>query len=105
NLRKAELGASYSIIGAFAVRYDWIFPPLAGLSLLIELGAPVALFGRRIGMIWCALAWSFHFGVLVIMAILFHYPLLGVAYASFFPVERIGDRVERAVRRARRLNR
>lgn len=101
NLRKAELGASYSTLGAFAVRYDWLFPPLAGLSLLVELGAPVALLGRRIGMAWCALAWSFHLGVLVMMAILFHYPLLGVAYASFFPVETLGERIHGFVRRAR----
>jgi hypothetical protein len=102
NVRKIELGAGYSEIGAFLVRYDALFPPLAAFSLLVELGAPLALLGPRIGRWWCALAWGFHLGVLAVMFIFFHYPLLGFAYAPFFPVEKLaGLRILSSVRSRR----
>jgi hypothetical protein len=93
NVRKAELGAGYSVIGAFLVRYDVLFPPIAAVSLGLELGAPLALLHRRVAAWWVAGAWGFHVGVLVIMAIVFHYPLLGFAYLPFFRVERLVDRL------------
>ncbi|MEM6990302.1 MAG: HTTM domain-containing protein [Myxococcota bacterium] len=93
NLRKIELGDAHSPIGAAMVAQGWLFPPLAAGSMLLELGAPIALLGGRIGRLWCYAAWSFHAGILAIMAILFHYPLLGFAFASFFEVERVGDRI------------
>ena len=89
NLRKAELGDLYSPLGVFMVRFEGLFPPLAAVSLIVELGSPLALVHRRIAVVWCALAWSFHLGVLAVMWIVFHYPLLGLAYASFFPMERL----------------
>ena len=78
--------------------------PLAAVSLVAELGAPLALLHPRVGRWWCALAWSFHAGVVVMMAIVFHYPLAGVAYASFFRVEALAERWDRsmAVRAGRR---
>ena len=99
NIRKTELGAGHSSLGGWLVQFDWAFPPLAALSLGMELGAPVALLGRRVGMLWAFFAWSFHFGVLLLMFIFFHYPLLGFAFASFFPVEKLGDAALRRIRR------
>lgn len=95
NLRKAELGSTHSPIGAMLVAVPWLFTPLAALSLLIEIGAPLALLSRGLGRLWSALAWSFHVGVLAMMAIFFHYPLLLFAYAPFFDVERLGHRFSR----------
>lgn len=89
NLRKALLGDPWSPIGAFALRAGWLFPPMAAVSVLVELGAPVALLGGRLRRWWAAAAWSFHVGVLALMAITFPYQLTGVAYASMFPVERL----------------
>jgi hypothetical protein len=88
NLRKIELGSMHSPLGAWLVSSAWIFPPLAAVSMVIELGAPIALIGSRIAVYWVALAWSFHLGVLATMAIGFPYPLSTVAFLSFFPVER-----------------
>lgn len=88
NLRKAELGDLYSPLGTFMVRCDSLFPPLAAAALLVELGAPLALLHRRLAVAWCALSWAFHVGVLAVMWIVFHYPLLGLAYAPFFALER-----------------
>lgn len=89
NLRKALLGDTYSPLGAAAVRYVWLFPLLAIVSLAVELGAWVALLGGRLRTVWVAAAWGFHVGVLALMAILFPYQLTGVAFAPFFRVERL----------------
>jgi hypothetical protein len=88
NMRKIELGAAHSPIGAALAGHAWAFPPLAALSMVVEVLAPLALVHRRVGQLWAATAWSFHLGVVVVMAIVFHYPLLGFAYAPFFAVER-----------------
>jgi hypothetical protein len=101
NLRKAVLGDRYSPIGAFAVRHAYLMKPLAALSMVLELGAPLALFGRRIGKAWSAVAWAFHVGVLALMAILFPYPLVGIAYLSFLEPERVARAFVRLWRRVR----
>jgi hypothetical protein len=89
NLRKAELGDTHSLLGAAMVRHDWLFPPFAAFTLAVELGAPLAMLRGRVARVWTAAAWAFHAGVLAVMAILFWYPLLGAAFAPFFPVERL----------------
>ena len=89
NLRKAELGSVYSPLGAWLAGHAGVFKPLAAVSLIVEVLAPLALLGRRIGRAWCVSAWAFHFGVFAVMAIGFHYPLSGVAYASFFDTARL----------------
>lgn len=91
-LRKLELGSAHSPLGAALVRQSWVFAPLAWLTMALELGAPLALLGGWFARVWCAAAWSFHLGVLALMAIVFPYPLLGVAYAPFFRLEELGQR-------------
>lgn len=88
-LRKMSVGGGYSTFGAWLLAYPAVFGPLATLSLVVEIAAPLALLHRLVGMIWCGLAWSFHLGVLALMLIGFPYPLTGVGFASFFPVERL----------------
>lgn len=70
---------------------------LAVGSVLLELGAPIALADRRIGRAWSLAAWSMHVGIKLIMKITFHYQLSGVTFAPFFDVERF---VPPATRRA-----
>ena len=89
NLRKLELGDWYSPLGARLVAHAWLFPPLAAASLVLELGAPLALAGPRLARVWAAGAWAFHLGVLALMAIFFPYPLFGLAFAPLFAVERL----------------
>lgn len=87
NLRKLELGDTYSPLGAWLSGHAWVFAPLAWLSVVLELGAPLALLHRRLAWVWAIGMWSFHVGVLLIMAIMFAYPLSGVAFAPLFAVE------------------
>jgi hypothetical protein len=89
NVRKATLGGEPSPLGTALVRHAWPWPPLAVMSILVELGAPVALLGRRWAAGWAASAWAFHAGVLALMAIAFPYPLVGIAFAPLLPVERL----------------
>ncbi|MBL9106079.1 MAG: HTTM domain-containing protein [Myxococcales bacterium] len=89
NLRKLELGDWYSPLGAALVAHAWLFPPLAALSLALELLAPLALGGPRLARAWAFTAWAFHLGVFAVMAIFFPYPLLGLAFAPLFAVERL----------------
>jgi hypothetical protein len=88
NLRKLELGTSVSALGPWIVRHPAVFPVLAVGTMLVELGAPLALFRRRIAAAWVAAAWGFHVGVVLFMSIGFFYQLSGFAYLSFFPLER-----------------
>ena len=59
NLRKRLLGDTWSPISPFAVGHPLIFQIGAWLTLVVELGAPLALLGRRWAYTWVALAWSF----------------------------------------------
>jgi hypothetical protein len=95
NLRKALLGDPHSPLGDRLVAHAWAFPPLAVATVAVELGAGVALLGGRWRTVWVVAAWLFHVGVLALMAVLFAYPLSGVAFAPFFRVERLADRVGR----------
>lgn len=99
NLRKLELGDLHSPIGAFFCRTPEVFGPLAWTSLLLELGAPLALLGPRLGRLWSFGIWAFHLGVLVLMAIAFVYPLTGIAFAPFLAPERWVDRLRGQSRR------
>jgi hypothetical protein len=102
NLRKLLLGDGYSPIGGWLLRFPWLFPPFAAVSLALELFAPLALLGRRIGKAFAYAAFSFHLGVLLLMWILFPYPLSTIAFLSFFEPERgllwLRSRVARAPR-------
>jgi hypothetical protein len=92
NLRKLLFDDLYSPLGGWLSAVGWIWGPIALATLVVELGAPVALVPGRSRYVWLAGAWGFHLGVLVVMAISFPYQLFGVAYAAFLPVERILDR-------------
>jgi len=103
NVRKALLGSSMSPLAAPMLHHDRLFTVMAVMSLTIELGAPLALLHRRVAAVWALAAWGFHAGVVALMAILFPYPLLGLAYAPLFAVERPVGWVGRALRlRAKR---
>lgn len=83
------LGGSPSPLADWAVRLDGIWPYAAAATIVIELAAPVALLGGRIRTVWVLAAWLMHLGVLVFMLIGFPFPLLFVAFAPLYRVERL----------------
>ncbi len=101
NLRKIELGDAHSPLGAYLVRFEGPWMALGLSSLVLELGAPLALVHEKIGRAWALCMWAFHAGVAAIMFILFAYPLSGVAFACLLRPEessrlaRVGAWLER----------
>jgi len=92
NLRKVLVGDVHSPVGGWLAGLGWLWAPIAVVTLVLELGAPIALVPGRIRLVWISAAWTFHLGIVVLMAILFPYQLSGVAFAAFVPVERIWRR-------------
>lgn len=90
NARKVELGDLHSPLGVALLGQPRLFAWMAAGSLLLELGAPLALL-RRVGRLWAVAMWAFHVGVLALMAIGFVYPLSFIAFAACFDVERLWD--------------
>ncbi len=93
NARKALLGDIYSPLAAPLLHLGDMFRVLALMTVLAELSAPLALIGPRMAALWVALVMGFHWGVLVLMMIMFPYQMLGVAFVGFFPCERLGYRI------------
>lgn len=89
NLRKLALGDVGSPLVGPLLRMDGLWPALAAVSLLVELGAPLAIVHPRVLRAWMLASWSFHVGIVALMAIVFPYPLLGIAYVSMLPCERL----------------
>jgi len=102
NARKKVLGDEYSPLAATVVGHAWLFGPMGLLTLVVELGAPIALLGRRWAAWWSASAWLFHVGIVALMWISFAYPLSLIAFAPFFRIELLGERLL-ALRPVRRL--
>jgi hypothetical protein len=66
-----------------------MFTPLAVATLMIELGAPLALVVSRLRVPWVALAWCMHAAIAATMFVVFPYPLALIAFAPLFRLERL----------------
>jgi hypothetical protein len=88
NARKKVLGSTYSPFAGPLADHPAFLRPFAALTVVVELGAPVALLGRRWATGWTASAWTLHAGIVALMAITFPYPLSVVAFAPLFDCER-----------------
>jgi hypothetical protein len=80
NLRKIMLGDIHSPVASWIINNDAPLKFFAPLTVIFELGAPLALFCTFLQKIWIVGIWLFHAGVLIFMAIVFPYQLLGIAY-------------------------
>jgi hypothetical protein len=81
-VRKDLFGDPYLPLAPGALEHAWVFGPAAALTLLIELGAPLALLGRRVARAWVVSAWGLHVAVLVAMSVAFPYQLTGIPLAA-----------------------
>jgi hypothetical protein len=89
NLRKAVMGDSTAMFALPIIRQQTLLAVLSVMTLVVELGAPLALIGGRPAKLWCLAAWSFHVGVVFTMNIFFPYPLTGAAFVPMLPLERV----------------
>jgi predicted DCC family thiol-disulfide oxidoreductase YuxK len=76
--------------------HDALFWGMGIVTYLVELGALAALLHRRIAYWWVLGALMMHWGILAMMKITFEYPLTGIPFAAFLPVERLLPRRTRA---------
>jgi hypothetical protein len=83
------LGSTPSPLAGWAVRLERMWPLAAAATIVIELGAPVALLGGRLRTTWVVAAWLMHLGILAFMLIAFPLPLFLVAFAPLYRIERL----------------
>jgi hypothetical protein len=88
NLRKALLGDWIAPLAVPLLEHPSVFTAFCALTLGLELGAFVSLFGGRVARLWALGAWGFHVGVVLLMNIWFPYPLLGFAFFPLLRAER-----------------
>ncbi len=102
NLRKALLGSGTAPLAEALITHRNLLIVLSIATLVVELGAPLALLGRRLGWLWLVSAWGFHVGVVLTMNVWFPYPLLGVAFLPLVDAERVVGAAARLVAAPRR---
>lgn len=88
NLRKALLGDSIAPLATPFLDHPSGFTIFSILTIVLEVGAPLALLHPRVAKLWALGAWGFHVGVVFLMNIWFPYPLLGLAYLPLLRCER-----------------
>jgi predicted DCC family thiol-disulfide oxidoreductase YuxK len=75
--------------------FEYLYPNtslflLMGLgTMVLELGAPLAILNRRLGMIWAGFTWLLHIGIYFVMGITFRYQMSGLIFLPFFDVEKL----------------
>ncbi len=94
-VRKEVFGSKVSPLAHTLYPYVGLFTAMAVVSLVVELGAPLALLDRRLGRLWALGAFAMHWGILGVMGIRFRYQLSGVGFASWFDVEHVVGRLPR----------
>ena len=89
-LRKDFLTATGAPALLFAIYNQvWLFTILGLGTLILELGAPLVLFWKRLVYPWVIGTFLMHWGIYFIMGIEFPFELVGVAFAPFLPLERL----------------
>jgi hypothetical protein len=87
--RLRVLGGTPSPLAEPMMSVGWLFTPLAAATLVVELGAPLALLVSRLRAPWVALAWCMHTAIAATMFVVFPYPLALIAFAPLFRLERL----------------
>lgn len=88
NVRKQLLGDPIAPLATTLLEHPRLLTAFSVTSIALELGAPVALLGGRIGRLWALGVWGFHVGVILLMNIWFPYPAFGFAFLPLLPAER-----------------
>jgi predicted DCC family thiol-disulfide oxidoreductase YuxK len=88
-LRKELLGESASALFYWLYAHGELFLLMGLFTLVVELGAPLALWSKRTRAVWALATWGMHWGILLLMGISFRYQLSGLIFLSFFEIEKI----------------
>ena len=90
-IRKSVLGAETAPLFNLIYEHTWLFLGMGILTLVLEVGAPIALFKKRWGVFWAVLTWMMHWGIFFIMGIRFPYQMTGLIFLSFLEPEKWMD--------------
>lgn len=88
NLRKAVLGDHVAPLATLLLDHHGMLAAASVLTLVVELGAPLALLGGWLARGWIVAAWAFHVAIVLSMNITFQYPLYGFAFLPLLRCER-----------------
>jgi hypothetical protein len=95
------LGGTPAPLAAWLVSHPLLLGPAAVGTVVLELGAPLALLGGWLRNAWVAATWSLHVGIALGMLVVWGYPLWGVAFAPLFNLERLPARFRGPLLRTR----
>ena len=87
-IRQDLLGVDTSSLFHLLYPYEELFLFFGIATLVLQLGAPLALFGKRLGMIWAIMAWMMHWGTFLLVGITFIYQMSGLVFLPFFDIEK-----------------
>ena len=93
-LRKAMLVEGDPSVFEWLYPYTFLFLCMGLLTMILELGAPIALVNRRLALTWVVLTCMMHWGILFIMGIKFPYQTSGFVFLAFLPVEQLWFRLQ-----------
>ena len=78
--RLSVFGERPPVLASFAVNHPGPLAIVSFATVALELCAPIALLGRRLAVLWSVTMWAFHLGIALTMAVVFPYPMLGLAF-------------------------
>lgn len=89
HLRMRMIGVSTDGgLGAWLLPHAGAFVAMAVATVVLEVGAGLALCSGWIRAVWIGGLWLMHLGIWLVMGIGFPYPLSGVAFVAFWPLGR-----------------
>ena len=94
-LRKELLGEGAAPLAVVLYDKVGLFRSLAVGSLVMELGAPLALLDKKLSRVWAANTFLMHWGIYFTMKITFRYQLAGLIFSPFFDLDRLVKRFVR----------
>jgi len=88
-IRKVLLGGELEPVFMWIYPYTWVFMVMGITTLILELGAPFALWKKRLTWVWVVLTWLMHWGIFFVMGIRFRYQMTGLIFLAFFDTEKV----------------
>lgn len=84
--RLSVFGERPPLLASFAVDRPGLLAIASFTTVAFELGAPMALLHRRLAVVWSAAMWAMHVGIALTMAVVFPYPMVGLAFVPVVAV-------------------
>lgn len=88
-IRKEILGSDAPILFEWIYPYTWLFLVMGLMTLILEVGAPLFIYRKRLAMVWAIFTWLMHWGIFLLMGIRFRYQMTGIIFLSFFEIEKL----------------